>query len=234
MKKYIAEFIGTFILVFIGAGAAAIGSDAIGLLGIAIAFGFALIAAAYSIGPISGAHINPAATLGMLVAGRINGKDAIRYIISQFFGAIVAAAILAVIAKGKLSGYDIEIYGLGQNGYGPEYMGGYSLLAAMIFELIATFIFILVILESTQEGVPRQIAGFAIGITLAAAIILGIQITGGSLNPARSFGPALIVGGEALSQVWLFLIFPSIGGVLAGLFYRFINVSTTARVTPQE
>jgi len=118
----------------------------------------------------------------MLVAGRINGKDAIRYIISQFFGAIVAAAILAVIAKGKLSGYDIEIYGLGQNGYGPEYMGGYRLLAAMIFELIATFIFILVILESTQEGVPRQIAGLAIGITLTAAIILGIQITGGSLN----------------------------------------------------
>jgi aquaporin Z len=233
MKKYLAEFIGTFILVFIGCGAASIGGANLGPLGIGLAFGLALIAAAYSIGPISGAHINPAATIGMLVARRINGKDAIAYIISQCLGAIAAAGILAILVSGKISGYDIAVSGLGQNGWGSGYGGGYNILSAIIFELVASFLFIMVILESTQEGVPRQFAGLAIGIALAALVIFGLPITGTSVNPARSLGPALIAGGKALSQVWLFLIVPSIGGALAGLFFRTENVSLTPKVTPQ-
>lgn len=229
MKKYLAEFIGTFILVFIGCGAASIGGTKLGPLGIGLAFGLALIAAAYSIGPISGGHINPAATIGMFVAGRINGKDAVAYVISQCFGAIFAAVVLAILVSGKISGYDIVSSGLGQNGWGPGYGSGYNILSAIIFEFIASFLFIMVILESTQEGVPRQFSGLAIGIALAALVIFGLPITGTSVNPARSLGPAIIVGGQALSQVWLFLIVPSIGGAFAGLFYRTENVSLTAK-----
>ena len=205
----------------------------LGALGIGLAFGLGLIAAAYSIGPISGALINPAATIGMFVARRISGKDTIAYIISQCLGAIAAAGILAILVSGKISGYDIAVSGLGQNGWGAGYGGGYNILSAIIFELVASFLFIMVILESTQEGVPRQFAGLAIGIALAALVILGLPITGTSVNPARSLGPALIVGGKALSQVWLFLIVPSLGGALAGLFFRTENVSVISKAIPQ-
>lgn len=231
MKNYLAEFIGTFILVFIGCGAAAIGGSTLGPLGIGLAFGLALVAAAYSIGPISGGHINPAATIGMLIAGKISIKDSIGYIISQCLGAIVAAGILAILLQGKISGYDLAAGGLGQNGWGAGYGGSYNLLSAALFELVASFVFIMVILESTQRGVPRQFAGLVIGITLAALVILGLPITGTSVNPARSLGPALIVGGNALSQVWLFLVVPSVGGALAGLFFRTVNVTTPTKIT---
>jgi len=234
MKKYIAEFVGTFILVFIGCGAASIGGKALGPLGIGLAFGLALIAAAYSIGPISGGLINPAATLGMFIARRINGRDTVAYIVSQCLGAIVAAGLLAIIVKGKLSGYDIAASGLGQNGWGAGYGNGYSLISAIIFEFIASFLFIMVILESTQEGAPQQFAGLAIGIALAALVMFGLPITGTSVNPARSLGPALIMRGHALAQVWLFLIVPSFSGILAGLFYRYENVSLISKVIPQK
>ena len=220
MKKYIAEFIGTFTLVLLGCGTAVIAGNQVGVLGIAFAFGFALIAMAYGIGPISGCHINPAVSLGVFASGRMEGKDLIGYMISQVLGGIVAAAVLMLIVKGQLSGYDLTARGLGQHGWGSGYLGEYNLRAAVIFELIATFLFVIVILGSTQEGVPTQMAGLAIGITLVVIHIFGIQITGVSVNPARSFGPAVFVGGKALAQVWLFLIFPSLAGIFAGLMFR--------------
>jgi aquaporin Z len=220
MKKYLAEFIGTFTLVLFGCGTAVVAGKSVGVLGIAFAFGFALIAMAYGIGPISGCHINPAVSVGVFVAGRMSIKDLIGYIVAQVFGGIAAAAVLGVIANGLLGGYSVVANGLGQNGWGASYLGGYGLGAAIGFEFVATLLFIIVILGSTQEGAPTQFAGLAIGITLVAIHIFGINITGVSVNPARSLGPALIVGGQSLSQVWLFLIVPTVAGLFAGALFR--------------
>lgn len=220
IKKYLAEIVGTFVLVFFGCGTAVVAGDKVGILGIAFAFGLALIGAAYGIGPISGCHINPAVSLGVCVAGRMSFKGMLGYWISQFAGAILAAAVLAAIVGGVGGGYDIAAKGLGQNGWGPGYQGEYSILSAMIFEFVATLIFVIVILGSTQKSAPAGFAGLAIGITLVAIHLLGIHITGTSVNPARSLGPALLVGGRALSQLWLFLLFPSLGGAVAGLLFR--------------
>ena len=219
-KKYRAEFVGTFILVTFGVGTAVIAGDKVGVLGIAVAFGFGLIAAAYAIGPISGCHINPAVSLGMWVAGRLSLRDMFGYWVSQCLGAIVAAAIIYSIALGVGGGYDIAASGLGQNGWGPGYQGGYSLAAAMTYEFVATWIFVMVILFSTHKNAPAGFAGLAIGITLVAVHLLGIRITGTSVNPARSLGPALFVGGKALSQLWLFVLAPLLGGGIAGLMGR--------------
>jgi aquaporin Z len=220
MKKYLAEFIGTFTLVLFGCGTAVVAGKSVGVLGIAFAFGFALIAMAYGIGPISGCHINPAVSVGVFVAGRMSIEDLIGYIVAQVFGGIAAAGVLGVIANGLLGGYSIAASGLGQNGWGASYLGGYGLGAAVGFEFVATLLFIIVILGSTQEGAPNQFAGLAIGITLVAIHIFGINITGVSVNPARSLGPALMVGGQALSQVWLFLIVPTVAGLFAGALFR--------------
>lgn len=220
MKKYVAEFIGTFTLVLFGCGTAVVSGQAVGHLGIAFAFGFALVAMAYGIGPVSGCHINPAVSLGVFTAGRMTVKDLIGYIVGQCLGAIAAAGVLAVIATGLLSGYSISTNGLAQDGWGEGYQAGYGLSAAVTFELVATLIFVIVILGSTQGGAPTQMAGLAIGITLVAIHIFGISITGVSVNPARSLGPALLVGGKALAQVWMFLIVPSIGGIAAGVICR--------------
>lgn len=220
MKKYLAEFIGTFTLVLFGCGTAVVAGKSVGVLGIAFAFGSALIAMAYGIGPISGCHINPAVSVGVFVAGRMSMKDLIGYIVAQVLGGIAAAAVLGVIANGLLGGYSIAASGLGQNGWGASYLGGYGLGAAIGFEFVATLLFIIVILGSTQAGAPAQFAGLAIGITLVAIHIFGINITGVSVNPARSLGPALIVGGQALSQVWLFLIIPTVAGLFAGALFR--------------
>lgn len=220
MKKYLAELVGTFILVFFGCGVAVVSGDKVGVVGIAFAFGFALIAAAYGIGPISGCHINPAVSLGVWTAGRMTTAELIGYWVGQFVGAILAAWILTIIVTGIGTGYDIHVGGLGQNGWGPGYQAEYGLGAAIAFEFVATLIFVVVILGSTQKAAPAGFAGLAIGITLVAIHLLGIRITGTSVNPARSFGPALLVGGKALSQVWLFLLVPSIAGVVAGLLFR--------------
>jgi aquaporin Z len=220
MKKYLAEMVGTFILVLFGCGTAVVAGDKVGITGIAFAFGFALIGAAYGIGPISGCHINPAVSLGVWVAGRMTIKDMIGYWIGQFAGAIAAAGVLSVLVSGVEGGYNLAASGLGQNGWGAGYQGGYSLTSAILFELVATLIFVVVILGSTQKAAPAGIAGLAIGITLVVIHIFGIHITGVSVNPARSFGPALFVGGKALAQVWLFLLVPSVGGILAGLLFR--------------
>jgi aquaporin Z len=220
MKKYFAELVGTFILVLFGCGTAVVAGDKVGVLGIAFAFGFALIGAAYGIGPISGCHINPAVSLGVWTAGRMTTGEMIGYWIGQFAGGILAAGLLSVIVRGVGTGYDITTSGLGQNGWGPGYQGEYNVTSAVLFEFLATLIFVIVILGSTQKAAPAGFAGLVIGITLVVIHIFGIRITGVSVNPARSFGPAIFVGGKALSQIWLFLLVPSIAGIAAGLLFR--------------
>jgi aquaporin Z len=220
MKKYLAEFIGTFTLVLFGCGAAVVAGKTIGVLGIAIAFGFALIGMAYGIGPISGCHINPAVSLGVFTAGRMTVTDLIGYIVGQFLGAFAGAATLMVIVTQQLAGYNVATGGLGQNGWGPGYLGEYGIEAAIVFEFVATLLFVIVILGSTWGELAQPAAGLAIGIALVVIHIFGIQITGVSVNPARSFGPALLVGGHALSQVWLFLVVPSLAGIVGGLLFR--------------
>lgn len=220
MKKYLAEFLGTFTLVLFGCGTAVVAGKSVGVLGIAFSFGFALIAMAYGIGPVSGCHINPAVSFGVFAAGRMKSKDLAGYVGAQILGGAAGAAALMLIARGVLAGYDPAVSGLGQNGWGPGYLGGYSLTSGIYFELVATFLFVVVILSSTQEEAPAEMAGLAIGITLVVIHIFGINITGVSVNPARSLGPALIVGGKALAQVWLFLLVPTVAGVLAGLLFR--------------
>jgi len=220
MKKYFAELVGTFILVLFGCGTAVVAGDKVGILGIAFAFGLALIGAAYGIGPISGCHINPAVSLGVYVAGRMSIKDMLGYWVGQFLGGALGAWILYAIVAGVGGGYNLGVNGLGQNGWGSGYQGGYGLQSALLFELVATLIFVIVILGSTQAKAPAGFAGLAIGITLVAIHIFGIHITGVSVNPARSLGPALVVGGQAMAQVWLFLLVPCVGGALAGLLFR--------------
>ncbi|UWZ83260.1 aquaporin [Occallatibacter riparius] len=213
MKKYIAEAVGTFILVLFGCGTAVIAGDKVGVVGIAFAFGFALIAAAYGIGPVSGCHINPAVSLGVWAAGRMSLKDMLGYWVGQFVGGFAGASVLLVLAGGVS-------HGLGQNGWGPGYQGEYGMGAAIVFEFTATLIFLVVILGATHKAAPAGFAGLVIGIALVAIHLLGIRITGTSVNPARSFGPALLVGGTALSQVWLFLVVPCVGALVAGWLFR--------------
>ena len=213
MQKFVAEFIGTLTLVLFGCGAAVLGGDNVGQLGIALAFGFAIVAMAYGIGSISGCHVNPAVSLGAFIAGRMSAREMLVYWVAQFLGALVGAGILAAIAG--MAG------GLGQNGWGPGYNGEFSMQAALIFEVVMTAIFVIVILGSTSAEAPAGFAGLAIGITLAVIHIVGIQVTGVSVNPARSFGPAVLVGGQALSQLWLFFVAPAIGAVIASAIYRF-------------
>lgn len=219
MKKYFAELVGTFMLVLFGCGVAVVAGDKVGIVGIALAFGLAQVAAIYGIGPISGGHVNPAVSLGVYVAGRMSLRDMIGYWVGQFVGAILAAWVLLVIAVGT-AGYSLAANGLGQDGWGPGYQGEYNMASAILFEFFATLIFVIVILGATQKSAPAGFAGLAIGITLAAIHLFGIHITGVSVNPARSLGPALFAGGHALSQLWLFLLFPSVGGVAAGLLFR--------------
>lgn len=218
-KKLFAEFVGTAVLVLFGCGAAVLAGEHVGQLGIALAFGLAVVAMAYGIGQVSGCHINPAISLGVYVAGRMSLKAFLLYYVAQVAGAIAGAAILYAIASGQ-SGYSLTTNGLGQNGFGEGYLGGYAANAAFLFEFAATFIFVLVALGVTQTGAPAGFAGLAIGLTLAVIHIVGIQVTGVSVNPARSIGPAVIVGGQAVAQIWLFILAPLLGAVFAGLMFR--------------
>ena len=219
--KYLAELIGTFVLVFIGCGSAVVAGKEVGFLGIALAFGIAVLVMVYAIGSISGCHINPAITIAMLVNGKISGKDAGMYIICQCIGAIIASVLLLAIMTGNPT-YSIATNGLGQNGYGVASPGGFSMISGLIAEVILTFIFLLVIFGATSKAAPAGFAGIAIGLSLAIIHIVGIPITGVSVNPARSLGPALIVGGPALSQLWLFIIAPIIGAVLAAFVWKYL------------
>ena len=222
MKKAIAEFIGTFTLVLFGCGSAviagpAVGATTVGVLGIALAFGLAIVAMDYGIGPVSGCHVNPAVSFGAFIAGRISFGDLLVYVVAQCLGAIAGAVLLWLIMSGKASGWN---GGLGANGWGLGYLGEYNLLSAAVFEIVATFLFMVTILGVTQKGAPTHMAGLAIGLTLAAIHIVGINVTGVSVNPARSLGPALLVGGKALEQLWLFIVAPLVGAAIAGFLFR--------------
>lgn len=226
MKKYLAEFIGTMSLVLFGCGAAVIsggnvdgGPSGLGLLGISLAFGLAVVAMAYTIGGISGCHINPAITIAMLVAGKINAKDAVGYIVGQFSGAVAGAGILYLIASGQAN-FKMGEWALGANGWGDEYLGHYNVTAAFITEAIFTFLFLYVIFNVTSKHGNGNMAGLAIGVTLVLIHLVAIPITGTSVNPARSFGPAIFAGGKALSQLWLFIVAPIAGGVAAAIFWK--------------
>jgi aquaporin Z len=224
MNKYLAELVGTFALVFFGCGAAVIGgmgsgATAIDLLGIAAAFGLAIVAMAYGIGPISGCHVNPAVSFGMLLAGRMSVVDMIGYWIGQVAGAVIGALVLYLILSGKAEGWSGS---LGQNGWGEGYLGNYNMVSAFVFEAVATFLFLVCILGVTQDGSPSQLAGLAIGGTLIAIHIVGINVTGVSVNPARSIGPALVgmaKNPKAVEQIWLFVVAPLLGAGVAGLLF---------------
>ena len=215
-KTLLAEALGTAILVLFGCGAAVLAGADIGLAGISFAFGLAIVAAAYGLGAISGAHLNPAVSLGMALAGRMSMGQALAYAGAQVVGAIAGALVLYLIASGR-AGYDIATDGLGQNGYGAGYLGEYGLGAALIFETVMTFLFVTVILGATGPGASAGFAGLAIGLTLTAIHLVGINVTGVSVNPARSVGPALFVGGKAMADLWVFIVAPLAGGALAGL-----------------
>lgn len=219
MKKLVAEAVGTATLVLFGCGAAVLAGDQVGQLGISFAFGLAIVSMAYGIGPISGCHINPAVSLGAFIAGRMSASEMVQYWVAQFVGAGIGAAILYMIATGK-PGYDMAVNGLGANGFGEGYLGGYSMTAALIFEIVATFLFVVVILGVTQAKGNPAFAGLAIGLTLVVIHIVGIQVTGVSVNPARSFGPAVFVQGDALNQLWMFIVAPLAGAAMAGLAFR--------------
>lgn len=220
MKAYFAEVFGTFCLVFIGCAAVVIGGfgeliPSGGALGIAMAFGIAVVAMAYAVGPISGAHLNPAVTLGMFLAGRLPSKEVAPYMAAQVIGGVLGALVLWIIASGSATGAPAS---LAANGWDP--VEGYSASAAFIAEVVATFIFVMVILGVTSEKHSTVLAGLAIGLTLTAIHICLIAVTGTSVNPARSIGPALFSGGTAMAQLWLFIVAPLIGGAAAGLAYK--------------
>lgn len=218
-KKLLAEALGTAILVLFGCGAAVIGGAEIGFTGIALAFGLAIVAAAYGLGAISGAHLNPAVSLGMVTAGRMSMGEFVGYAVAQVAGAILGALVLYLIVSGK-PGFVLGPWALGSNGYGAGYLGEYSLAAALVFEAVMTFLFVTVILGATGAGSAAGFAGLAIGLTLTAIHLVGINVTGVSVNPARSIGPALFAGGSALSQLWVFIAAPLLGGAVAGLAYK--------------
>ncbi len=220
MKKLAAEFIGTFWLVLGGCGSAVLACNypdaGIGFLGVALAFGLTVVTMAYAIGHISGAHLNPAVSVGCWIAGRMESKDLIGYIIAKVLGGIVAAGILYVIATGNGS----SIGGFASNGYGDLSPGKYSMVAALVCEVVMTFIFLLVILGSTDSRAPKGFAGLAIGLCLTLIHLISIPVTNTSVNPARSTSQAIFVGGEALGQLWLFWVAPIAGAILAGIVYK--------------
>ena len=220
MKKLGAEFIGTFWLVFGGCGSAVLAAAfpglGIGFVGVSLAFGLTVLTMAYAIGHVSGCHLNPAVSFGLWAGKRFAGKELLPYIIAQVLGAIAAAAVLYVIASGKAG---FELGGFASNGYGEHSPGGYSMLAALVAEVVLTFFFLFIILGATDERAPKGFAPIAIGLALTLIHLISIPVTNTSVNPARSTGPALFVGGWALSQLWLFWVAPIVGAILAGLVY---------------
>jgi aquaporin Z len=226
VKKLTAEFVGTFVLVFGGCGsavfAAAFPEVGIGLLGVSLAFGLTVLGCAYALGPVSGCHLNPAVSVGLAVAGRFSFKELPGYIIAQVVGAVVAAGVLLVILNGLPEGYDAAASGLAANGYAEHSPGKYTMVAGLVSEVVLTFIFLMVILGATSKKASAGQAGIAIGLTLTLVHLVGIPITNLSVNPARSTGPALFVGGWALAQLWLFWLAPIVGAAIAGGLSRFL------------
>lgn len=219
MKKYICEFIGTFMLVLLGCGSAVLAGNAIGTVGIALAFGLAIVAIAYSVGRISGGHVNPAVSLAMLINKKIDLKDFCGYIVAQIVGALAGSGVLALI----VSMTDLKNAGLGANGYGDASALGLTLVGALVVEIIATCIFVLAILGVTHNEKHSSNAGLVIGLVLTLIHIVTIPLTGTSVNPARSIAPAILVGGEALSQVWVFIVGPLVGAAIAAIVWKFLS-----------
>jgi aquaporin Z len=230
MKKYGAEFFGTFWLVLGGCGsavlAAAFPAVGIGLLGVSLAFGLTVLTMAYAIGHISGCHLNPAVSVGLWIGGRFPAKEVLPYIVSQVLGGIVAGGVLYFIASGK-SGFDASA-GFASNGYGAHSPGGYNLAAAMVAEVVMTMMFLLVILGATDRRAPQGLAPVAIGLCLTLIHLVSIPVTNTSVNPARSTGVAVFAGGWALSQLWLFWLAPIMGGILGAGVYRFLGKESAA------
>jgi len=231
-RKLAAEFLGTFWLVLGGCGSAVIAAKfptvGIGLVGVALAFGLTVLTMAYAIGHISGCHLNPAVTLGLWAGNRFEAREIVPYWGAQVVGAIVAAALLAFIASGA-PGFDLAANGLAQNGYGSESPGHYSLAAGFVTEVVLTAGFLMVILGSTDDRAPSGFAPIAIGLSLTLIHLVSIPVTNTSVNPARSTGPALLVGGVALRQLWLFWVAPLLGGVVGGLGYRLLFADRVER-----
>jgi aquaporin Z len=228
-KRLMAEMFGTFWLVLGGCGSAVLAANfagpvhglGIGFVGVAFAFGLTVLTMAYAIGHISGCHLNPAVSVGLTVAGRFPARDLIPYIVAQVIGAVIGAAVLACIASGK-PGFDLVASGFATNGYGDHSPGHYTLVAAFVCEVVMTAFFLFVILGATDVRAPAGFAPIAIGLCLTLIHLISIPVTNTSVNPARSTGPALFVGGEAVSQLWLFWVAPIIGAVIAGVVYPLI------------
>ncbi|NVJ28663.1 MULTISPECIES: aquaporin Z [Myxococcus] len=220
MRRYMAEFIGTFVLVLGGVGAAVLAGDRIGFLGVSFAFGLSLLAMVYAIGPISGCHVNPAVTVGLSLAGKFENKHILGYIVAQCLGAVLAAGVVLLIAKGVPGGYQASVAGLGSNGYGIASPEGYGAGAAFLAEVMLTFLLVLTVLGATDAKAPVGFAGLAIGLVLTLIHLVGIPVTNTSVNPARSLGPAVFAGGQALGQLWMFIIAPLLGAGLAAAVYR--------------
>jgi len=229
-NRLAAEFVGTFWLVLGGCGSAVISAAfpgvGIGLLGVALAFGLTVLTMAFAIGHISGCHLNPAVSVGLVVGGRFKAADLLPYVVAQVLGAILAAAVLYLIASGK-DGFSLA-GGLASNGYGDHSPGGYSLLACLTTEVVMTFMFLIIILGSTDARAPKGFAPIAIGLGLTLIHLISIPVTNTSVNPARSTGPALLVGGWAVAQLWLFWVAPIAGAAIAGVAYRMIGGKSAA------
>ncbi len=223
MNKYCAEAFGTFWLVLGGCGSAVLAAGfpnvGIGFLGVSLAFGLTVLTMAFAIGHISGCHLNPAVTVGLWAGGRVNAKDVVPYIIAQVIGSIIAGGILYVIATGQ-TGFDVEVSGFASNGYGEHSPGQYSMLAALVTEIVMTMMFLIVIMGATDERAPQGFAPIAIGLCLTLLHLVSIPVTNTSVNPARSTGVAVFVGDWAVAQLWLFWVAPIIGGILGALIYK--------------
>jgi len=229
MRKYGAEFFGTFWLVLGGCGSAVLAAAfpelGIGFVGVSLAFGLTVLTMAFAIGHISGCHLNPAVSVGLWAGGRFPAKDLVPYIIAQVLGAISAGGVLLVIATGKSGGgFDIAA-GFASNGYGAHSPGGYSLLAALVCEIVLTAMFLIVILGATDKRAPQGLAPIAIGLCLTLIHLISIPVTNTSVNPARSTGVAVFVGGWAVAQLWLFWVAPIVGGVIGAAVYRWIGAT---------
>ncbi len=226
MKKYAAEFIGTFWLVLGGCGSAVLAAGfpavGIGLLGVSLAFGLSVLTIACSLGHISGAHLNPAVSIGLWIGGRFSAKELLPYIISQILGAIAAAGVLYIIATGNGS----QVGDFAANGYGDHSPGHYSLMSAFVTEVVMTFLFLIVILGATDDRAPKGFAGIAIGLMLTLIHLVSIPVTNTSVNPARSISQALFAGGWAIEQLWLFIVAPIVGAIIGGVVYKVLGKAT--------
>lgn len=241
MRRYVAELVGTFVLVLGGVGTAVLAGEAMGALGVAIAFGLSLLVMIYVIGPVSGCHINPAVTLGLVLARKTPPRIAVGYVIAQVIGAILAAALIWLIARDVPGGYDLAAGGLGANGYDDHSPTGYGLLAALVIEVVLTALLVYTVLGATHRAAPVGFAGIAIGLVLTLIHLVSIPVTNTSVNPARSIGPALFVRDWALAQLWVFIVAPLVGAMLAAALYRLthepeddITAAEAQRALPNE